>query len=253
VSFDCVDNRGWPGESDRAQLIATEPPRREALRAVIRDVLTLASHSPDVLLQPGAMESAEESILRAADHALHPASRGLEGKRTNLSQYLSLVRTFDEFLAANAGRTVYSADVAKQLGVSVRTLHNAVLAIRGMSMHRYTRLRRLWSVRQQLVQARQPASIKAIALVNGSGTSANSSRTSASCSAKRRSRRWRRPANPADCRKFGRTPPDRAAGGVSYLGGAVKPAFCAGPRRELCQGSEGRLRRRPLAFRRHFG
>jgi AraC family ethanolamine operon transcriptional activator len=125
VSFDCVDNRGWPGESDRAQLIATEPPRREALRAVIRDVLTLASHSPDVLLQPGAMESAEESILRAADHALHPASRGLEGKRTNLSQYLSLVRTFDEFLAANAGRTVYSADVAKQLGVSVRTLQRS--------------------------------------------------------------------------------------------------------------------------------
>ncbi|MEO8321912.1 MAG: helix-turn-helix domain-containing protein, partial [Bradyrhizobium sp.] len=47
------------------------------------------------------------------------------------------------------------------------TLHNAVVVIRGMSMHRYTRLRRLWSVRQQLVQGAPKESIKAIALVNG--------------------------------------------------------------------------------------
>jgi AraC family ethanolamine operon transcriptional activator len=34
-------------------------------------------------------------------------------------------------------------------------------------MHRYTRLRRLWNVRQQLVQGSSMATIKAIALVNG--------------------------------------------------------------------------------------
>ena len=130
-------------------------------------ILVLASHSPDVLARPGMIESVEESILQAVDHALHPAMRAFEGKRANQSQYLSLVRRFDEFLASNAGRTLYSADVARQLDVSVRTLHNAVFAIRGMSMHRYTRLRRLWNVRRQLVQGCQMESIKAIALVNG--------------------------------------------------------------------------------------
>ena len=49
----------------------------------------------------------------------------------------------------------------------MRTLHNAVVAIRGMSMHRYMRLRRLWNVRQQLVRGEAPQSIKAVALVNG--------------------------------------------------------------------------------------
>ena len=167
VNFDTIENRDWPGECDRAQLIAAEPARFAALRAVIRDILLLASNSPDMLAQPGVIESTEELILRAVDHVLHPASLALEGKRTNLSQYLSLVRRFDEFLASNPGAVVYSADVAGQLGVSVRTLHNAVFAIRGMSMHRYTRLRRLWSVRQQLVHGCRPESIKAIALVNG--------------------------------------------------------------------------------------
>jgi AraC family ethanolamine operon transcriptional activator len=46
-------------------------------------------------------------------------------------------------------------------------LNNAVVAIRGMSMHRYIRLRRLWSVRQQLVQGVSIAAMKAIALANG--------------------------------------------------------------------------------------
>jgi len=167
VDFDNVDDRGWPCEVDSAQLVATHPARFEALQAITRDALTLASHSPDALLQPHVIGSVEESILQAFDLAMDAVLPRYEGKRLSLSHYLTLVRKFDEFLAANAGKTVYSADVARQLGVSVRTLHNAVVAVRGMSMHRYTRLRRLWSVRQQLVRGVSLQSIKAVALVNG--------------------------------------------------------------------------------------
>ena len=167
VNFDSIDDRGWPGEFDRAQVIATEPAKSDALRTTLRDVLTLASHSPDTLVQPDVIESIEESILQAVDLAMAAASPASEAKRLSLSHYLSLVRKFDEFVAVNAGKTLYSADVARQLGVSVRTLHNAVVAIRGMSMHRYMRLRRLWSVRQQLLRGASLQSIKAVALVNG--------------------------------------------------------------------------------------
>ena len=167
VNFDNIDDRGWPCEVDSAQLVTTQPARFEALQAITRDALKLASHSPDALLQPHVIGSIEESILQAVDLAMDAALPTSEGKRLSLSHYLTLVRKFDEFLAANAGKTVYSADVARQLGVSVRTLHNAVVAVRGMSMHRYTRLRRLWSVRQQLVRGVSPQSIKAVALVNG--------------------------------------------------------------------------------------
>jgi AraC family transcriptional regulator, ethanolamine operon transcriptional activator len=167
VDFDSVDERGWPGEIDRAQLIATELAKFDALRTTLRDALHLASHSPDTLTRPGVIECVEESILQAVDLAMAAASPVSEARRLSLSHYLSLLRKFDEFVAANAGKTLYSADVARQLGVSVRTLHNAVVAIRGMSMHRYMRLRRLWSVRQQLLRGTSPQSIKAVALVNG--------------------------------------------------------------------------------------
>jgi len=127
----------------------------------------LASHSPDILAQPNVIASIEESVLQAVDLVMAAASPASEAKRLSLSHYLALVRKFDEFVAVNAGKTLYSADVARQLGVSVRTLHNAVVAIRGMSMHRYMRLRRLWNVRQQLLRGASLQSIKAVALVNG--------------------------------------------------------------------------------------
>src|SRR2546429_1026978 len=167
VNFDSIDDRAWPGELDRAQLIATEPAKLEALRTTLHDVLKLASHSPDTLAQPDVIESIEESILQVVDLAMAAASPAFEAKRLSLSHYLALVRKFDEFVAVNAGKTLYSADVARQLGVSVRTLHNAVVAIRGMSIHRYMRLRRLGNVRQQLLRGASVQSIKAVALGNG--------------------------------------------------------------------------------------
>jgi AraC family transcriptional regulator, ethanolamine operon transcriptional activator len=167
VNFDSIDDRGWPGEFDRAQVIVTEFAKFGSLRTIVCDALNLASHAPDNLVQPGVIECIEESILQALDLAMAAASPVSEAKRLSLSHYLALVRKFDEFVAVNGGKTLYSADVARQFGVSVRTLHNAVVAIRGMSMHRYMRLRRLWSVRQQLLRAPSPQSIKAVALVNG--------------------------------------------------------------------------------------
>ncbi|MDI1266066.1 MAG: helix-turn-helix domain-containing protein [bacterium] len=167
VHVDCIEDRGWPGEADSARLIAIQPALMEALQALTLKVLTLASQSPALLLQPQMIECIEESLLQAVDLAMASASPLCEGKGLSLTHYLTLVRKFDDFLAANAGKTVYSADVARQLGVSVRTLHNAVVAIRGMSMHRYTRLRRLWDVRQRLVRMPPPQSIRAVALLNG--------------------------------------------------------------------------------------
>ena len=117
VNFDSVDDRGWPGEFDRAQVIGTEPAKSDALRTTLRDVLTLASHSPDTLVQPDVIERIEESILQAVDLAMAAASPASEAKRLSLSHYLSLIRKFDEFVAVNAGKTLYSADVARQLGV----------------------------------------------------------------------------------------------------------------------------------------
>lgn len=165
VNLDSIDDRDWPGEPDRAQLIPTLGSDFGALRSIVRDVFALAS-DPGAFTMPSIVENLEESVLQAIDRVMH-ALPAVEGRRANLTQYLTLVRTLDELLAFSADRTIYSADIARELGVSVRTLHNAVTSIRGMSLHRYVRLKRLWSVRQQLAAGPSAATIKAIALANG--------------------------------------------------------------------------------------
>jgi len=166
IAFDAVDARDWHGEADRLRLIATRPEAYAALQGLMREMLMLASHSPEVMALPHMIENLEESLLQAIDRAVQ-AAPPFEPKRANLAHYLALVRKLDELLSFSASRTLYSADVARQLGASVRTLHNAVVAIRGMSLHRYMRLKRLWSVRQQLALGSSTAVIKAVALANG--------------------------------------------------------------------------------------
>jgi AraC family transcriptional regulator, ethanolamine operon transcriptional activator len=167
VKFDAIDGRGWPGEAGRAQLIPIQLAGLAALRSVTRDILLLASNSSDLLLQSQVVNQLEESLLHAVDQTLQRSSALDDGGRADLSPYLLLVRKLDEYLYDNPGKTLHSMDIARDLGVSVRTLNNAVVAIRGLSMHRYTRLRRLWHVRQQLVQGPSADALKAIALANG--------------------------------------------------------------------------------------
>jgi AraC family ethanolamine operon transcriptional activator len=167
IKFDAIDGRGWPGQVGRAELLPTRLAELAALRSVTRDILLLASNSADLLQQPQVVEQLEESLLHAVDQTLQRSSPLGDGGRVNLSQYLLLIRRLDEFLRDNPGKTPYSTDIAGALGASVRTLNNAVVAIRGLSMHRYLRLRRLWNVRQQLVLAPPADALKAIALANG--------------------------------------------------------------------------------------
>ncbi|HWZ39904.1 MAG TPA: helix-turn-helix domain-containing protein, partial [Bradyrhizobium sp.] len=56
-------------------------------------------------------------------------------------------------------------ELAQQVGISVRSMHDAILRYRGISLHRFLRLRRLWLVRQQLLAGAE--SVKATALAFG--------------------------------------------------------------------------------------
>lgn len=54
-----------------------------------------------------------------------------------------LVQQIDDYVAAYPTAPIYTANLAVELGVSVRTLGGAVSKVRGMSLHQYIRLKRL--------------------------------------------------------------------------------------------------------------
>ena len=85
------------------------------------------------------------------DVTTHPATRAM----------------VDDYVAYRGASAIYSAELAEQCGVSVRTLGTAVASVRGMSLHRYLRLKQLWSARAQLVKGSDAVTVTSCARANG--------------------------------------------------------------------------------------
>ncbi|PZA10872.1 AraC family transcriptional regulator [Rhodopseudomonas palustris] len=160
-----VRDRGWPAaENGFAQFFMSQS-AHDRLRCLVMEIMTLASRSAGDLQRPEVAQGAKESLLAAADDAFENSSLALGARSAHADRLLWIIKSIDEIIAANPANPIYSSELAHALGVSVRTLHNAVLRYRGMSLHRYLRLKRLWQVRQRLLVGN--ISVKACALAYG--------------------------------------------------------------------------------------
>jgi AraC family ethanolamine operon transcriptional activator len=121
---------------------------------------------------PGAMPSVSEasaaireSLLGCIDCVLAEIVPTRWSTYANSTRRFRIFREIRAVLEESLAKPIYSEELARQVGVSVRSMHDAILRYRGMSLHRYLRLRRLWLVRRQLIAGTE--SVKAIALAFG--------------------------------------------------------------------------------------
>jgi hypothetical protein len=111
------------------------------LQFLIRELLGAASSSPSQLSADPARQAAQETVLAALDRAfLDTSLLDLESARS-FQKSLHIVKQIETRLSANLGTAIYSDGLASELRISARTMHSAMLKIRGMSLHRYLRLR----------------------------------------------------------------------------------------------------------------
>jgi AraC family ethanolamine operon transcriptional activator len=160
-----VDDRGWPETGTNFQIFETSEGAQSRLRRLVLEVLSI---SPQLAVDhevAGGPAAIKESLLSAIDQAFADVVPAKWATRANSTRQFRVFRDVQAVLSTDVGQPIYSGDIARQIGVSVRTLHDAVQRYRGMSLHRYLRLRRLWLVRQRL-RAGTP-SIKACALAFG--------------------------------------------------------------------------------------
>jgi AraC-like DNA-binding protein len=159
-----VEDRGWPISDRIFEIFETT----EAARGRLQQIAMLILHtqfSPLESLGLGTIATAmKESLLAAVDAAVLERTEPRWTSRISASQY-GLFRRIEELISLDLGAPIYSAELARKAGVSIRTLHNAIQRYRGMSLHRYLRIRRLWLVRRELLSG--VASVKAAALTMG--------------------------------------------------------------------------------------
>ncbi|MBS0530977.1 MAG: AraC family transcriptional regulator [Proteobacteria bacterium] len=160
-----VVGRGWPEPGEDFLVFEMTDDAQQKLRDLVLEVMNFASSSPDELAVPGVSDGIRESMLSAIDHAFATRINAVPLGFMHGARYVGIVRKAEEIVSVNLGHPIYSQELANKIGVSVRTLHSAILRHRGMSLHRYLRLKRLWLVRQRLREGN--ISVKACALAHG--------------------------------------------------------------------------------------
>lgn len=160
-----VKNRGWPETNASFKIFETTKPALHRLRKVVTEVVAAASEPIDPADVPLKAAAMKESLFGAVDGVFADLVSARWTMRPNDERQFKLFQDIRAALTDDLSQPIYSEEIARKLGLSVRTMHDVVRRYRGMSLHRYLRLRRLWLVRQRLLAGAD--SVKAVALAFG--------------------------------------------------------------------------------------
>jgi AraC family ethanolamine operon transcriptional activator len=160
-----VLDRGWPETGPNFRMFETSLSAQHRLRELVREALSFASSAADCVQLGVSSVAIRESFLAGVDAAFEQVVAARWTSRANSVRHFKIFQEIRAVLASDLGRPIYSEELARKVGISVRSLHDAVQRYRGMSLHRYLRLRRLWLVRKRLLAGAD--SVKATALAYG--------------------------------------------------------------------------------------
>ncbi|MDA9509484.1 transcriptional regulator [Bradyrhizobium sp. CCBAU 11386] len=160
-----VKDRGWPETHSNFKIFEASPWTLNGLRNVVREVVAAASEPIDPAEVPLKAAAMKESLFGAVDAVFDNLVSARWTVRPNDERQFKIFQDIRALLSGDLAQPIYSEEMARKLGLSVRALHDVVRRYRGMSLHRYLRLRRLWLVRQRLLAGAE--SVKAVALAFG--------------------------------------------------------------------------------------
>jgi AraC-like DNA-binding protein len=146
-----IRGRGWPEPGRHFSVLVRSKESLDKLRTLISVILKLAADGANVLTMPATSEAIKSSLLSALDDVFDGSDLAVPKGSLHSSRKYAIMQEIESRIRENISGPIYSETLANEVGVSVRTLHNVIMQYRGMSLHRYLRLKRLWLVRKQLL------------------------------------------------------------------------------------------------------
>lgn len=146
-------DRGWFDRADALWVRIANPAAHLHARQLVLDILRTASVNPHMFETREVAAHLQEGLLLAFDDLFRNDPMPDRGVPNAGARSAKLVQRIDDYVAAYPTTPIYTADLAGEFGVSVRTLGGAVSKVRGMSLHQYIRLKRLWAARAQLLRS----------------------------------------------------------------------------------------------------
>lgn len=162
---DAFSAHDWPepAPEDRFMWIGADSGLH--LRSSVNSVVEVIRRDPARLANPNVVKGIDQSIIGGIDGALSTVV--LSASSIATGRYVAITKRAEEYLRESRFHIHSSLEVAKACEVNVRTLHNALVSVLGVSLGRYLLLHRLWLVRNALVRASPDALVKSIALDHG--------------------------------------------------------------------------------------
>lgn len=162
---DAFSAHDWPepAPEDRFMWIGADSGLH--LRSSVNNVVEVIRRDPARLANPNVVKGIDQSIIGGIDGALSTVV--LSASSVATGRYVAITKRAEEYLRESRFHIHSSLEVAKACEVNVRTLHNALVSVLGVSLGRYLLLHRLWLVRNALVRASPDALVKSIALDHG--------------------------------------------------------------------------------------
>ncbi|MDI3562104.1 AraC family transcriptional regulator [Bradyrhizobium sp. Arg816] len=145
-------DRGWFDRADALWVRIADPAAHLYARQLVLDILRTASVEPHMFETTEVAAHLQEGLLLAFDDLFQIDPLSDRTAPNAGARSARLVQQIDDYVAAYPTAPIYTANLAGELGVSVRTLGGAVSKVRGMSLHQYIRLKRLWATRSRLLK-----------------------------------------------------------------------------------------------------
>jgi AraC-like DNA-binding protein len=158
--------RGWMDFERGVELIRADAPRMVRLQHILLSMIRYASDCSDAKAFAALANPMQETLLAALDGIL-VEEEAVRPRPRSFDHHRKLIARLDELIRANSAAPLYSDELARGIGASVRTLQTATQAVHGMSLHQHLRLRRLWSTRCQLTTGLPGLTVQAVARANG--------------------------------------------------------------------------------------
>jgi AraC family ethanolamine operon transcriptional activator len=145
-------DRGWFDRADALWVRIADPVAHLYARQLVLDILRTASVEPHMYETTEVAAHLQEGLLLAFDDLFQIDPLSDRTAPNAGARSARLVQQIDDYVSAYPTAPIYTANLAGELGVSVRTLGGAVSKVRGMSLHQYIRLKRLWATRSRLLK-----------------------------------------------------------------------------------------------------
>ena len=159
-------DRRWREFGDGHLLLRLPAAELMRLQALIRSVLEFAARKPAAIAAAGVLATVQDTLFSVFDEAMCAGTPHESANPVALRRYKAIVDRVDRLIGLNPNDAA-NERLAEEIGISVRTLQTASRSVCGQSVHGYSRLKRLWSVRRQLRTGANGLTVKASALAHG--------------------------------------------------------------------------------------